>query len=221
MFSRLLCGVHVVDIRETAPSPFLGFGCAFYSCLATIDLLTIPEVNSYAKEVIGLSDIESINFVFITNALGVVARPIFGLIADRYLGPINTFGLNSMALGAMAFAWTGVRTRADMYAFSCVMGFVNGAAQGVFPGAASSLVPDVSKLGSWVGMVFAICGFATLAGPPTMGAIVDASGGVYTWAQIWAGIVIIIGSLALLVAARMVGVRKLKGNAKGKFFIKA
>jgi MCP family monocarboxylic acid transporter-like MFS transporter 3 len=150
-----------------------------------------------------------------------VARPIFGIIADRYLGAINTYGLNSIALGIMAFGWTGVHGRTQMYIYSGVMGFVNGAAQGVFPGATSSLVTDVSKMGTWVGMVFAICGFATLAGPPTMGAIIDASGGAYTWAQLWAGLVIIIGSAAVLVSSRMVGKRKAKGSTKGKFFLKA
>jgi MFS transporter, MCT family, solute carrier family 16 (monocarboxylic acid transporters), member 3 len=105
------------------------------------------------------------------------------------------------------------------------MGFVNGAAQGVFPGATASLVPDASRLGSWVGMIFSLCGFATLAGPPVMGAIVDASNGSYVWAQIWAGLVIILGAACTLLTARMMGRRR---AAKGEgsdvqrgFFLKA
>lgn len=90
-----------------------------------------------------------------------------------------------------------------MYAYSVVMGFVNGAAQGIFSSAASSFVQDVRKMGTWIGMVFAICGFATLAGPPTMGAIIDASGGKYIWAQIWAGSTIVIGGILILVTSRM------------------
>jgi hypothetical protein len=109
------------------------------------------QINSFARQRIGLTDEESINFVFISSAVAIPARPIFGIIADRYLGPINTYSLNSIALGIMAFGWTGVHTRTDMYVFSCVMGFVNGASQGVFPGATSSLVTDVSNMGTWVG----------------------------------------------------------------------
>lgn len=170
---------------------------------------------------LGLSDIESINFVFITNALAVVARPIFGYIADRYLGPINTFGLNSIGLSVMAFGWMGVRRKGDMYAYSCILGFINGACQGVFPGAISSLVEDPAKLGTRVGMAFTLCGFATLAGPPTMGAIIDASGGRYTWAQLWAGIVIILGSALSLTASYTVGRRRQEGSVKKKLFVKA
>lgn len=72
-------------------------------------------------------------------------------MADKYLGAINTFGINSLALGVMGFGWIGVHKRAEMYIYSSVMGFFNGAAQGVFPGAASTLVDDVSKMGTWVG----------------------------------------------------------------------
>lgn len=79
------------------------------------------QVNSFARDRIGLSDTESVNFIFITNAFAVVARPIFGQIADRYLGPINTYGLNGLALAIMAFAWAGVRSRTEMYVYSCVV----------------------------------------------------------------------------------------------------
>ncbi|OTB08590.1 hypothetical protein M426DRAFT_51561 [Hypoxylon sp. CI-4A] len=161
-----------------------------------------------SRGLIGLSELESINFVLITNAVAIPARPIFGFIADRYVGPVNTFGLNCLALGVMAFGWIGVRKRADMYAYSVVMGFVNGAAQGIFSSAASSFVPDITKMGTWIGMAFAVCGFATLAGPPTMGAIIDASNGKYIWAQIWAGSTIIIGGLIVLATSGFLAMRK-------------
>ncbi|KAH9900596.1 major facilitator superfamily domain-containing protein [Xylariomycetidae sp. FL2044] len=152
-------------------------------------------VNSYARESVGLSDIESINFVLITHAVSIPSRPLFGFLADRYIGAVNTWGFNATALGALAFGWIGVRSRADM---CVVMGFVNGAAQGVFPGAGATLVTDVTRLGTWVGMIFAACGLGTLAGPPVMGAIIDASGGDYMWAQLWAGLMIIAGAMLVL-----------------------
>lgn len=151
-----------------------------------------------------MSDTESINFVLVTSAVAIPARPIFGYLADRYLGPVNTFGLNCLALGIMAFGWIGIRGRAAMYAYSVIMGFVNGGAQGIFTSAASSFVKDMTKMGTWMGMIFALCGFATLSGPPTMGAIIDASGGKYIYAQIWAGSVIIIGGCIILATSMMV-----------------
>lgn len=131
------------------------------------------------------------------------ARPLLGYVADRYIGPVNTFGLSCIALGIMAFGWMGVHTRADMYAYSVVMGFVNGAAQGIFSSAVSSFVQDVRKMGTWIGMAFALCGFATLAGPPTMGAIIDICDGEYLWAQLWVGITIVVGGTLILVSSRL------------------
>ncbi|XXH04655.1 hypothetical protein Hte_011073 [Hypoxylon texense] len=160
-------------------------------------------INSFAREVIGLSQLESINFVLITNAVAMPARPIFGYLADRYIGAVNTFGLSCIGLGIMAFGWMGVHKRADMYAYSVIMGFVNGAAQGIFSSAVSTFVHDVRKMGTWIGMAFALCGFATLAGPPTMGAIIDICGGKYLWAQLWVGVTIVAGGILILVSARL------------------
>ncbi len=48
-------------------------------------------------------------------------------------------------------------------------------------------------------MVCTVTAFATLAGPPTASAIIQGSGGTYTWAQLWAGAVMLVG--AMVVAA--------------------
>lgn len=84
-----------------------------------------------------------------------------------------------------------------MYVFSIFFGLCNGAAQGVYPSALSSLTKDPRKMGTRFGMVCTIAAFATLAGPPTAGAIIDKSDGKYLWAQVWAGSVIILASLTL------------------------
>ncbi|KAI0145699.1 MFS general substrate transporter [Hypoxylon sp. NC0597] len=192
----------IVDWSAFKYTPYSVFAAGAFLIYFSLFTMLI-YINSFAKEIIGLSDLESINFVLITNGVAIPARPIFGYIADRYVGPVTTFGLNCIALGIMAFGWMGVHKRADMYAYSVVMGFVNGAAQGLFSSAVSTFVQDVRKMGTWIGMVFALCGFATLAGPPTMGAIIDASNGKYIWGQLWAGTTIVIGGCLILVTTRI------------------
>lgn len=44
-------------------------------------------------------------------------------------------------------------------------------------------------MGTRFGMVQTISAFASLAGPPTAGAILDTSNGNFTYAQIWGGTV--------------------------------
>jgi MFS family permease len=134
------------------------------------------------------------------NGLSVPARPITGYLADHVLGPINTFTIATLIQAGMVFAWIGIHSRADMYVFAVFFGFSNGASQGVFVGSLASLTEDPTKMGTRFGMVCTVVAFATLAGPPTAGAIIDRDGGRYIWAQVWAGLVIGVGSLTLAAA---------------------
>jgi MFS transporter, MCT family, solute carrier family 16 (monocarboxylic acid transporters), member 3 len=125
---------------------------------------------------------------------------VAGYVADYYLGPINTFIINTAALGGLVFAWIGVTTKTGMYVFSVFFGLANGASQGVFVGALASLTSDPQKMGTRFGMVATVVGFATLAGPPTAGAIIDRCDGQYLFAQIWGGTVILLGALTVSAA---------------------
>ena len=105
--------------------------------------------------------------------------------------------ITTMVLSGMTFAWIAVDSRGGTYAFTIFFGLANGAAQGVFVGSLAQLTPDVRKMGTRFGMVCTIVGFASLAGPPTAGVIIDQSGGSYVWAQVWAGLVLLLGGAAL------------------------
>ncbi|KAM7199219.1 MFS general substrate transporter [Naviculisporaceae sp. PSN 640] len=155
-------------------------------------------INSYAKYVVGFSTVESVHLLLLTNALGVVSRPLVGWLSDQYLGAVNLYIITTMILSGMTFAWIGVVSRTGMYVFTIFFGLANGAAQGIFVGSLASLTSDPRKMGTRFGMVLTVAGFATLAGPPTAGAVIDISGGKYLWAQVWAGLVILLGSLALM-----------------------
>jgi MFS family permease len=150
--------------------------------------------------VIGFDTVSSVQLLIIMNGLSVPARPITGYLADHVLGPINTFTIATLIQAGMVFAWIGIHSRADMYVFAVFFGFANGASQGVFVGSLASLTEDPTKMGTRFGMVCTVVAFATLAGPPTAGAILDRDGGKYIWAQVWAGLVIGVGSLTLAAA---------------------
>src|SRR6185312_12765747 len=102
---------------------------------------------------------------------------------DRVLGPINTFTIACTILSFTLFVWISITTIPAMYAFCALFGFCNGAAQGVFVGSLASLTKDPTKMGVRFGMVGTLVAFATLAGPPTAGAIIDAQGGKYIGVQ--------------------------------------
>lgn len=133
----------------------------------------------------------------IVNGLSIPSRPMMGYIADKWTGAINAYALTTFLLGVVSFLWVPVKTRTGMYVFAVFFGFASGAAQGVYVGSLASLTKDPRKMGTRFGMCCSIVAFATLAGPPTAGAIIDQSGGDFLWAQIWAALVIVLGAVAL------------------------
>ncbi|KAK3685701.1 major facilitator superfamily domain-containing protein [Podospora appendiculata] len=157
-------------------------------------------INAYARNIIHFSTTDSVQLLLITNGMSVPIRPFVGFVADRWIGPINTYIIATLILGVMVFLWIGVDSRTGMYVFAVFFGLANGAAQGVFGGSLASLTKDPRKMGTRFGMVCTIVGCATLAGPPTAGAIIDRSGGRYIWAQVWAGLVICLASLTFAAA---------------------
>ncbi|KAF6833204.1 MFS monocarboxylate transporter [Colletotrichum plurivorum] len=200
-------------------------GCFFYFWALYFGFFYI---NSFARYVIGFSSTSSNNLLLITNAVGIPARPVFGWIADTFVGPVNMFlvlvlcvttrGLINdltrrtgkracavtLCVGGLLYAWIGIRDRAGMYAFSAVYGIAASASQGMFVSSLASLTKDPSKMGIRFGMVCTILAFATLAGPPTAGAIIDRAGGRYVFAQIWGGAVMLLCFL-MVAAARVWG----------------
>ncbi|OAA51964.1 Major facilitator superfamily domain, general substrate transporter [Metarhizium rileyi] len=159
-------------------------------------------INSFARNIMGFSSLESVNLLLLSNAVGIPVRPIVGLLANDYLGPINVFIMATASVGIMLFAWTGITTRTSMYIFSAFFGVAVSSNQGTFVPSLASLTKDPQKMGTRFGMVETLCSFATLAGPPTAGALIDRSGGQYVSAQIWGGSIMIAAALTV-VASRI------------------
>lgn len=151
-------------------------------------------VNTYATAVIGLSDLSAVNLLVVISAVGIPVRPLLGLAADRYFGALPTLLVCSTALGGMLYVWMAVRSVAGMYVWAVVYGLATGATQGIFVGALASLTEDLSKMGTRFGMVCSVLAFASLAGPPTAGALIQREQGWFTAAQIWGGTVTIAGA---------------------------
>ncbi|OLN90167.1 Riboflavin transporter MCH5-like protein 21 [Colletotrichum chlorophyti] len=175
-------------------------GCSSSSRDSVLANMGVHQINSYARNIIGFSSTTSINLLLITNVAGLPARPFVGWLADTCFGPVNTFTVALACVGALLYAWIGVRDQAGMYGFSAAYGIVVGASQGMFVASLASLTNDPEKMGTRFGMVCTLMAFATLAGPPTAGAIIDQSGGRYIYAQIWGGTVMLIGAVVFGIA---------------------
>ncbi|KIE00965.1 Major facilitator superfamily domain, general substrate transporter, partial [Metarhizium majus ARSEF 297] len=153
-------------------------------------------INSFARNVIGFSSVESVSLLLITNSIGLPVRPIIGYLANTHVGPINVFIMATAFVGVMLFIWTTITTRASMYVFSVFYGLAVSANQSTYVPSLASLTQDPQKMGIRFGMIETLCAFSTLAGPPTAGAIIDRTGS-YALAQIWGGSVMLAAALTL------------------------
>jgi predicted MFS family arabinose efflux permease len=157
-------------------------------------------INSYITSVVGASGETAANLLVIINAIGIPSRPLLGYLSDRWFSPLLTLVVASMFLACMLFVWIPVKTLSGMYAWVVLYGLATGGTQGIFTGALASLTKDPSKMGARFGMVCSVLAFATLAGPPTAGVLIESMNGSFVGAQAWAGAVTITGSLFIVAA---------------------
>ncbi len=101
----------------------------------------------------------------------------------------------------MLYCWPAVaHAQVPLYVFAAAYGLVGSAIQSLFAVSLAALTTDPSRLGTRMGMVFSVVAFASLTGSPVAGAIVQASGGSYLGAQMWAATSMLLGAAGLAAA---------------------
>ncbi|RWA11684.1 hypothetical protein EKO27_g3419 [Xylaria grammica] len=158
-------------------------------------------INTFARDIIGFSTTDSVQLLLIQNGVSIPARPVVGYIANYHTGPMNTYIATVILFATITLSWIAVHDSTGLYVYAVFLGLTNGVCQGMFLGSLASLTDDNQKMGTRIGMVHTIVAFATLAGPPIAGAIIDTSGGRFTYAQLYAGLTIFVAS-GFFIAAR-------------------
>jgi len=165
-------------------------------------------VSSFSRNIIGLPLSESYNLLIILNGVGTFGRIIPNYLADRYFGPLNCMIPAQVITAMLCFSWIAVSSRSGTYAWAVVYGTAAAAIQSLFPAALTSLTTDLRKAGVRIGMVFTVVSFAVLTGPPLGGLLIQRKDGGYEYADIFAGMSILVGC-GFLTTARMAKSRKL------------
>lgn len=159
-------------------------------------------VGAFARSEIHLPYTESLNLLIVLNGVGAIGRIVPNFLADRYFGPLNTLIPASLFSALICFCWIVVSSRGGLYGWAVCYGLVGAAIQSLFPATLSSLTTDLRMAGTRMGMVFTLVSFAVLTGPPIAGQLIQRDHGGYLYAQIFAGLVMLVGCLLLLAAKR-------------------
>jgi MFS family permease len=165
-------------------------------------------LGSFARNIIHMPYTSSINLLITLNGVGSLGRIVPNFLADRFFGPMNSIIPVVIISSSLSFAWIGVSSTSGLYAWSVIYGMVGAAIQSLFPATLSSLTTNLRMQGTRMGMVFTIVSFAVLTGPPISGQLIQKKGGGYEYAQIFSGVVMLIGS-GFLIAAKLCKDRRL------------
>ena len=159
-------------------------------------------VGSFARSVLGASQSTGIQLLLTMNGVGVVARAIPNILADKYTGPLNLIIPYTAICAVVFFSWLAVDSIAGLWVWAVLQGIVNAGIQALFPVVLTSLTDDPKKMGVRSGMGFTVAGCAVLIGPPIAGALVEKMGGSYMGLQVFGGLMLALAA-AFQVAARV------------------
>lgn len=157
------------------------------------------QIASFGTEAIGLSYSSAATLVIIINGIGIPARVIPPFFADK-VGTLNLLVPVLFSTALVAYCWLAVSGVAGFYIFTCFYGLASAAFQCLIPTTVASLTPDMSKVGTRLGMAFSMISFAALTGPPIGGALQAADGGEFMPAQVWAATVTLICACLFTIA---------------------
>ena len=158
-------------------------------------------VQSYALAQTPIQGDYAFYLLAIMNGSSALGRIVPNFLADK-LGPLNMLTPCTVAAGILCLGWIDITDTAGITAFSVFYGFFSGAFVSLLPPTIANLTPDLTMVGTWMGMSLFIGAFGLLIGNPIAGALLDVGHGRFGSAQGFAG-GMILGAAFLFGIARM------------------
>ncbi|EEA25305.1 hypothetical protein TMatcc_006470 [Talaromyces marneffei ATCC 18224] len=152
---------------------------------------------------IGMSPDLSFYMLIIMNAGSIPGRVMPSIIADK-VGNLSVMIPSVLLTGIMMLAWNSVGSQSALIAISVLVGLTSGSIQAVLPATVAFLCPDLSKLGTNIGMTLFTSGLGLLIGSPVAGAILDhqrtPEGDIFWGTLTFSGLFILTGGIFLIIA---------------------
>lgn len=185
-----------IDILKTPVFP-LWLLAVFFTFIG----LYIPffYVSQYALD-IGIGEDLAFYMLIIMNAASVPGRIFPSMIADK-IGNLSVMIPSVLLSGIIALAWISISSQPSLIAASVFFGLASGSIQAVLPANVAALCPDLSKIGTNIGMTLFAAGLGLLIGSPVAGAILGSQSSSdkvqYSGTLVFAGVTIVVGALLL------------------------
>ncbi|KAJ1307955.1 hypothetical protein OPQ81_002032 [Rhizoctonia solani] len=165
---------------------------AMLAWLGLYSVLTYLQV--YAKEV-NISPNLIPYLISISNATSFFGRIGSGYLSDR-IGTLNALIPSTLITGVATYAWPFARSDGSLIAIACIYGGSLGFFTGMWQTPVSTM-GSVDDVGRRIGMLMSIITIGAIAGPPSSGAIRDATGS-FKYVGYYAGSVIVLCVLSMV-----------------------
>lgn len=194
----------LVDTSAFKDRLFILFTC---STILTFLGYNVPYfyIPTYAQDRLGVSESSSLYILVISIAGSFFGRLACGYVA-HYVGSMLTWIVCSLVSGILSLWWISIESEKPFIAFSVLWGFFS-AGLVTLPGSCfPNICPDLSLLGTRLGMSWGFCSVASLIGAPIAGALLRtsiSSNGTpvisFLGVQVWSGVFLLLGSAWLVV----------------------
>ncbi|CAI6336094.1 unnamed protein product [Periconia digitata] len=156
-------------------------------------------IPTYAREALGTSQSLALYTLVMAVAASFFGRITCGFVA-QYIGNIVGWCLCSVISAVLAFSWISITTVPTFIAFAILWGFLSASLVTLPASAFATICPDLSRLGTRMGMSWSVSSIATLIGPPIAGQLIRTKedGKVdFLGLQLWSGIFLLVTSCTL------------------------
>lgn len=178
---------------------FLIFTCCSFSTFLGY-IVPYFYIPTYARERLGSGESTALYMLILAIAGSFFGRLVSGVMA-HFLGAIVMWGVCAFASGVLSFCWIGIERESTFIAFSVLWGFFSAALVTVPSAAFANITPDLSRLGTRLGMSWSVSSIATLIGAPIAGALLKRTDGRtnFIGVQVWSGVCLMVGTGWLVV----------------------
>lgn len=169
-------------------------------------------IPTYAREQLGTSDSLALYMLVMSLAGTFFGRLASGIFA-HYLGSTLTWALCCLGSAILCLSWISIETERAFIAFSILWGFLSAALVTLPSATFASICPDLSKLGTRVGMSWSVSSIASLIGSPIAGALLRKHNGHtnFLGVQLWASICLLLATCCTTVLWILIKKRLKKG----------
>ena len=148
-------------------------------------------------------DMSNVDYAFyllpILNAGSFFGRTIPNALT-HYTGPMNMLVFCTFASGLLCLCWTVIENTAGLTVFAILYGFFAGSYVSLGPPVIVALTPSMTVVGTYIGMSIFVAAFGLLIGNPIVGSLVDVSKQRFVPGQAFAGGIILLGAVLMLIA---------------------